>query len=144
MQKDIKAAQADVSEDEIEEVRQFLCSYQLCLDLLNLRKHERRRAKKFDEPFVCDDVLEGSESLWRLRIYEVQELISSMRNCREKVLLYYHYVRSMSIEHAADMIGVSRRTGYRLHRKGLFMISFLYRKKEKKSSIFPIPEIGDE
>ena len=119
-------------EAQIEAVRNFLCSYQVCLDMLNLRKYERRRAKVFDDPFECGDVLAGGEAFWKARMYEVRSLLSSMRNGREKVILYYHYIRGMSIEHAADMIGVSRRTGYRLHQKGLFMVSFLHKRLQKK------------
>ena len=140
MQEELEATPIDARENEIEEVQQFLLSYQICLDLLNLRRHERLRSKSPDIPFICDDILIGGEAFWKSRLYEVHELISSMRNCREKVILYYHYIRSMSIEHAADLLGVSRRTGYRLHRKGLFMISFLYQKKKKSASIFSIPD----
>ena len=121
----------------IEAVRNFLCSYQMCLDMLNLRRHERKREKTFDDPFECGDVLAGGEAFWKSRMYEVRALIESMRNSREKVVLYYHYIRAMSIEHAADMIGVSRRTGYRLHQKGLFMASFLYQKRQKRNAIPP-------
>ena len=126
--------------DPIEAVRSFLCSYQVCLDMLNLRRHERKRERVFDDPFECEDVLAGGEVFWRGRMYEVRALIESMRNGREKIVLYYHYIRSMSIEHAADMLGVSRRTGYRLHQKGLFMASFLYQKKQKRNAIFNLPD----
>lgn len=118
--------------ERIASVRDYLCGYQLCIDMLNLRKYERKRAKKFDEKYECEDLMTGGEALWRMRMYEIQSLLDSMKNCREKVILYYHYIRGESIEHAADMLGVSRRTGYRLHQKGLFMVSFLYQKKKKE------------
>lgn len=115
----------------IEATRNFLCSYQVSLDMLNLRKTERKRARVFDDPFECGDVLAGGEAFWKARMYEVRSLLASMRNGREKVILYYHYIRGMSIEHAADMMGISRRTGYRLHQKGLLIVSFLYHNKRK-------------
>lgn len=109
----------------VEEAKDFLCSYQLCLDMLNLRKYERKRAKKFDEPCVCEDVLAGDEAYWRVRMYEVNALLSRMRNGREKLILYYRYVRGESVEHAANLIGVSRRTGYRMHARGLQIVARL-------------------
>ncbi len=117
--------------ERVEAVKDYLCGYQLCVDMLQLRSYERKRAKKFDEDFQCADLLDGGEALWRMRMFEIQALVDSMKNCREKIILYYHYIRGESIEHAADMLGVSRRTGYRLHQKGLLIISFLYQKKKK-------------
>lgn len=118
-------------QEQVSRVRDFLCGYQLCVDMLNLRKYERRRAERFNEIFEGEDILMGNETLWRARMHEIGALIDSMRNCREKIILYYHYIRGESIEHAADLLGVSRRTGYRLHSKGLFMASFLYERMKK-------------
>lgn len=112
-------------QEEIEKAREFLCGFQLCLDLLNLRKYERKRAKEFDESYLCEDLLSGDESYWHARMYEVSALLGKMKNGREKLILYYHYVRGQSVEHSAGMIGVSRRTGYRLHRRGLLMVAHL-------------------
>ncbi len=111
-----------------EAVRDFLCGYQLSLDMLNLRKYERRRAKVFDDPCECEDILSGDEAYWRARMAEVGELIGSLRNGREKLMLYYHYIRGESIEHAANILGVSRRTGYRIHTRGLCTAAALYKR----------------
>ena len=42
-----------------ETARNYLCGYQLCLDMLKLRKYERKRAAKFDELCDCEDILAG-------------------------------------------------------------------------------------
>ena len=55
-----------------------------------------------------------------------------MKNGREKLMIYYHYVRGESIEHAANLLDVSRRTGYRLHERGLRSASFLYERMKKE------------
>ncbi len=120
---------AELEKESIEAVREFLCSYQLCLDMLDLRKYERKRVRHFDDPCVCEDILAGDEAYWRVRLYEVGALLGRMKNGREKLILYYHYVRGESIEHAANLIGVSRRTGYRLHARGLLMAARLYAKR---------------
>lgn len=118
----------EMKQTSIEEAREFLCSYQLCLDMLGLRKYERKRAKQFDDPCVCEDILAGDETYWQMRLYEVGALLGRMKNGREKLLLYYHYVRGESIERAANLIGTSRRTGYRLHARGLRTVAFLLEK----------------
>ena len=120
----------------VEQTREFLCSYQACLDMLNLRRYERRRARGFGEEFDCSDILMGNEAYWRARMYEVESLIGNLKNGREKLVLYYHYMRGESIERAADLLGVSRRTGYRIHKRALWIASVFYR-KQKREAAFP-------
>lgn len=111
----------DQEELRIAAAKDYLCGYQLCMDMLNLRRYERRRAQRFSEECVCEDVLQGNEAFWKARMYEVEHLIASLRNGREKFILYYHYIKGESIERSADLLGISRRTGYRMHRKGLLV-----------------------
>ena len=115
----------------VEEARNYLCGYQFCMDMLSLRKYERRRAHVFDDLCDCGDLIAGDEVLWRSRMYEIRTLIESMKNGREKVILYYHYVKGESIEHAANMLGVSRRTGYRIHSCALHSIALLLQRRKK-------------
>lgn len=106
----------------IDEGREYLCGYQLCLDMLNLHRYERRRKKPFGEEFCGEEILAGNEAFWRARLFEIEHLIASMRNGREKLILYYHYIRGESIERSADLLGISRRTGYRVHQRGLLTV----------------------
>jgi len=108
-----------------EAARDYLSGYRMCADMLHLQRYERKRAKAFEELCRCEDVLMGNEAFWRARMFEVEQLIGSLRNGREKLMLYYHYVRGESVERAADLLGVSRRTGYRIHRRGLLVIGIL-------------------
>lgn len=123
-------------QQQIQTVKDFLCGYQLCIDMLNLRQYERKRKKVFSELCECADVLMGDEAYWRARMYEVETLIGRMRNGREKLILYYHYIKGEPIERAADFLGISRRTGYRAHWKGLIQISFLYERAKKEGLIY--------
>ena len=132
-----KQEQIEIDKDavRIEAVRNFLCSYQLSADMLHLKRYERKRAYRFDEEFDCEDVLAGNEAFWRARMYAVGSLIEKMKNGREKLMIYYHYVRGESIEHAANLLDVSRRTGYRLHERGLRSASFLYERMKKEDPL---------
>ena len=115
----------------IEAAREFLCGYQLGIQMLHLRQYERKRGRSLELPVVQADVLRGNEVFWHARMQEIGSLINAMKNGREKMILYYHYIRGESIEHASDLIGFSRRTGYRLHRKGLLTVSFLLDRIQK-------------
>ena len=108
-----------------ESARNYLCGYQLCLDMLKLRKYERKRAAKFDELCECEDILSGDEAYWKARIYEIAAFLGKMKNGREKMLLYYRYVKGESIERAAGLLGISRRTAYRLWNKALLSAGLL-------------------
>ena len=117
---------------QIERVKDFLCSYRMCAQMLNLRRYERRRSDASSEVSEWEvELLGGGEAYWRARMLEVRSLIESMRNGREKLILYYHYIRGESIERASDLLGFSRRTGYRVHSRALFAISFLYERRRK-------------
>ena len=115
----------------METARNFLCGYQLCADMLGLRRFERKRAHAFCDPCECEDVLQGSERFWRARMHEIGTLINSMPNGREKLMLYYHYIHGESIEHIGDVLGVSRRTSYRIHTKALRLASELFECRKK-------------
>ena len=125
----------DKERAHVESVRNFLCSYQLCADMLHLKRYERKRAYQFDDEFDCEDILAGNEAYWRARMYAVGNLIEKMKNGREKLMIYYHYVRGESIEHTANLLDVSRRTGYRLHERGLRSASFLYERMKKEDPL---------
>ena len=134
-----KQIEPNQNQERIEAVRNFLCGYQLCLDMLNLRRYERKRSYQFDDEFDGEDILSGNEAYWRARMFAVGSLIEKMKNGREKLMIYYHYVRGESIEHAANLLDISRRTGYRLHQRGLLSASFLYERMKKESPFFAEP-----
>jgi DNA-directed RNA polymerase specialized sigma24 family protein len=131
-----KALCAPISDEErISRARNFLSGYQMCVDMLHLRRYERRRAKGFEENCDCDDLLACDEVFWRARMYQIKTLIDSMRNGREKALLYYHYISGESIDRAADLLDISRRTGYRLHQRALLTMSFLIDRFQKSGGL---------
>ena len=110
-------------EKELETLaRNFFCGYQLAMDLLNLRKFERKRGRHPDGEGDCEDILNGCEADWRERVQNVGTVLKQMKSGREKVMLYYHYIRRMSVERISDILGVSRRSGYRIHKRALITV----------------------
>lgn len=121
----------------IEAAREFLGGYRVCEELLGIRRYVRRRAGILEEEIKGEDLFAGDETYWRLRMYEVENLIGAMPNGREKLLLYYRYIKGESVEHVSDLLGFSRRTGYRAIRRGLLRVGYRLERMEgsKKEDI---------
>ena len=58
-------------------------------------------------------------SIARAKMYEIRHFIMRMKNSDEKLLLYYHYVRGESVERCAELLGISRSSGFRLKKRAL-------------------------
>lgn len=119
------------TEARIAAARDFLSGYRLCLDLLKLKRIERRRAEDEEDPCGCEDVLMGNEAFWRARMEDIAQTIASLRNGREKLALYHRYIRGESVERAATALGISRRTAYRAVHSGLNIIGILLERRER-------------
>lgn len=55
----------------------------------------------------------------RAEAFSVYRSIVDMPPSKEKLLLYYHYVRGQTLESCAEQLGVSRRTVFRLKQSAL-------------------------
>ena len=122
--------------NRVEAAKNFLRGYRLCAELLYLRQYEKKHAPPdTDEAAIW--LLSGSETYWRAQMYEAEHLVSALPNGREKLMLYYHYIRGESVERAADLLGVSRRTGYRIHKRALSAAGMLLERMQKKEISYP-------
>ena len=97
--------------------------YRVCRELLGLRRYERKRAAAHMEECDVEEILAGDEVFWRARMHAIAAVLGKMKNGREKLILYYHYIKGDSVERIALRLGVSRRTGYRIFQRGLFAVS---------------------
>ena len=117
------------TKEELEAAQDYLAGYCLCQKMLRLRDYERKRAAKPEMPANAEQLLQANEQHWELRIIETTQLVSGMRNGREKLILYYHFIRGESVESAARLIGISRRTGYRMLQKGIALVALALRQR---------------
>lgn len=120
---------ASIEESDRKEILEYLSGYRYCVEMLQLRQYERIHPSPIEDP-VDETLLFGNEAFWKSRMMEIGILIGSLPNGRAKLLLHYRYVKGMSVERVSDLLGVSRRTGYRLHDKGLFLASIAYKKRK--------------
>ncbi len=102
-----------------ERTRRFLSDFLLCASLVEYEERSRR----MDAAIGLSSNPLGNVSYWRSRCRAVVSLINSMPPTREKSLLTLRYLNGHSVEQCADLLGVSRRTAYRIHKRALAVAS---------------------
>ena len=60
-------------------------------------------------------------------------LIASLAPSREKLLLTLRYLRGLPVERAAERMGVSRRTAYRIHAHALTIVGRVLERKKAQT-----------
>jgi DNA-directed RNA polymerase specialized sigma24 family protein len=104
-----------ISQAEIKELDNYLKGYALNVKLLRLDKYERTYFGYKDG----DDSAFNDAPLARAKMFEVRHFIMGMKNSDEKLLLYYHYIRGESVERCAELMGISRRSAFRIKKRAL-------------------------
>ena len=77
----------------------------------------------------------GEAPLARARMYEIRHLINSLPNCDEKLLLYYHYIKGENVERCAELLGISRSSGFRMKKKALVRAYEAFEKKQSRAGL---------
>ena len=105
----------EITEEEYEIIENYLKSYKFCRRVLSLKNYED---KYFDTlEWECESPAEFS--IARAKMFEVRHFILGMKNGNEKLFLYYHYVHCNSVERCAELLGISRASGFRMKKKAL-------------------------
>ncbi len=104
-----------ITEAEIRDMDLYLKGYQTSRRLLRLDRYEREFLGYRE---TSDEIL-GDSAMARARMFQIRHFIINLKNGDEKLLLYYHYVRGESVEKCAELLGISRASGFRLKKKAL-------------------------
>ena len=66
------------------------------------------------------------------QMYALRSCVLALEDPRERLLLYHHYIKGSTLESCAKLLGVSRRSVYRIKRSALesFMLKMNIRKNE--------------
>ena len=110
-------AREEKRETERDKMINFLKVYGLNRKLLVLDRYE----KQYMKASGAEEMLISEVAFARPRMYEVRNFIMSLENSDEKLLLYYHYVRGEPVEKCAELLGISRSSGFRLKNRALDM-----------------------
>ncbi len=124
---------ADCEMSRAEAARSYLCGYRVCAEMLELRQYDRRRQRDMDEWFVSSALLDAGETVWRLRMQEIENTVLSLVGIRERRILFYRYLRGESMDRCAELIGISRRTAYRIHERALYVVGCILERKKSKN-----------
>ena len=100
-----------------EEVRRYLESYLIYAGMLAGNRYARTYLGELadgeksaeDDPFL------------KAKMFSVRRFIMDLPDCREKMLLYYRYLHGHPVEKCADLMGVSRRTAFRIAKDALVL-----------------------
>ena len=102
----------------LREAENYLSGYSLNRKLLRMDRYEREYYGS-DESAELDRESPGEVPLARARMYEIRHFIMSLENCDEKLFLYYRYVKGETVERCAELLGISRASGFRMRKRAL-------------------------
>ena len=105
---------ASVNNTEIQKMENYLKGYMLNQKLLRLDRYERTYFGYRDSEETIPDT-----PIARAKMFEIRHFIMSLENSDEKLLLYYHYIRGETVEKCAELLGISRSSGFRLKKRAL-------------------------
>lgn len=116
---------ATALQEDVKEADNYLRGYIINQKLLRLDRYERTYLGYRDsEESVTADI-----PLAKAKMFEIRHFITDMGNCDEKLFLYYHYIRGETVEKCAELLGISRSSGFRLKKRALFMAAELKKRK---------------
>ncbi len=113
MTEDINIAE----KEKIRQVEDYLRGYQLNRKLLRLDRYEREYFHTDEKDIEAF----GEAPLARARMFEIRHFIMQIKNCDEKLMLYYHYIKGEPVERCGELLGVSRSTAFRMKARALKM-----------------------
>lgn len=110
--------QSCLAKEEKEKVENFLRGYGTNARFLKIDRYEKRymgggRYTLPEEDTPLDIPMA------RARMFEVRHFILELENSDEKLFLYYRYVKGETMDRCAELLGISRRTVYRLGDRAL-------------------------
>ena len=108
----------EIGKMEIAAAANYLASYRTNGKLLFMDNYEREHFE--EKEGVLHDILD-EVPVARERMSEIRHFISSLKNCDEKLFLYYYYVKGRSAETCGELLGVSRSTAFRLKKRAILL-----------------------
>lgn len=117
---------AEQREALIKSTDEFLRKYRYGFKLLAMNKYER----DYMGPENCRDGLScaDEEAYVKAKMFEVKRFVTALPSDDRKLFLYYYYIHGETVEKCGELLGVSRRTAYRLKRRALEYAAIKYKR----------------
>ena len=138
----------DVSAEELREAEEYLSSYRHGARMLDCMRYGKQfmgsevlpedsllywSENYSDRP---DSVPDADEALIRARMFGVRQFISGLRcDSNTRMLLYWHYIRGVSVTRCAEMMDISRAGAFRLRKRALEYAARSLRDLKKKAKV---------
>lgn len=118
------------------EAKIFLEDYHASVHMLRLCREDARERQRLAEACRLDEIyygeIGGNEAFWLERMRTVRKFIEDFPDAACKMLLFYHYIRGLTVERAAEELDISRRSAFRLKKKALLLAGRLLVKQKSK------------
>lgn len=138
----------DVSADELRRAEEYLSSYRHGVRMLDCMRYGRQfmgsEVLPEDPLLYWSETYEDRESdsdgadetIIRARMYGVRQFISELKcDSNTRLLLYWHYIRGVSVTRCAEMMDISRAGAFRLRKRALEYAARSLRDLKKKANI---------
>lgn len=80
-----------------------------------LLKNERQEA-----------LISAESSRITTKMFTLRRFVLSLGGCNEKLFLFYHYIHGESVGRVAELMGISRRSAFRLKKRALEFAAYRY------------------
>lgn len=134
----------DVTTEELREAEQYLSSYRHGARMLECMRYGRLYMSEGELPedpllSVCgsEDGFGGEsevdESLIRARMFGVRQFVNCLCcDSNARTLLYWHYIRGVSVTKCADMLDISRASAFRVRKRALESAARALRRQKRE------------
>lgn len=103
----------------------ILKQYAYGLKMLRLNSYENEffNGQLPEDGLFCTD----DEAYIKAHMFELKRFVTSLPPDDRKLFLYYHYIRCETVERCGELLGISRRSAFRLKRRALEYAAIKYR-----------------
>ena len=107
--------------------KNFMESYSASRKMLKMNRVrlEGSALKNGSKVASCDAAIEESfsdendECFWRAKMFAVRSFVMSVDVACFKQLLFYHYIKGETVESCSELMGISRRSAFRIKKRAL-------------------------
>ncbi len=139
---------SDVSAEELRAAEEYLSSYRHGARMLDCMRYGRQFmgsevlpedpllywSENYEE--IERDSDGADESIIRARMYGVRQFISELKcDSNTRMLLYWHYIRGVTVTRCAEMMDISRAGAFRVRKRALEAAARALRNVKKLASI---------
>ena len=114
-------AKLPLSKEQKNKIEDYLNTYLTSKKLLRMERYHKEYMSDsgYDNFNDTDREMLDEAPLARAKMFGVRHFILSLENSDEKLFLYYHYIKNESVERCGELLGISRRSAFRLKSKAL-------------------------